>query len=228
MIRKTVWTLGTLALVPGHSHEWLCADESRMQQLEQQLQTMQQTMSSMQEELQSLRSAQKQEQEREQKQEQEQARRQDVLAEEVDKLRTSLTLPDFTPLTMEDSKYGLGPAASKIYGIEQGLSIGGYGEAYYRKDVSDKTRSDRDFATTCVSCCTPGYKFTDRIILNAELEFEHAGTGAGGSVSVEFAYIDFLMWDWANFSGRHVARPAGYRQRAARARVLQRCGATRG
>ena len=205
MIRQTVWTLGIWALVLGIPTGGHAADEARMLQLEQQLQTMQKAMTSMQTELQSLRSAHKQERE----QEQEQTRRRDVLAEEVDKLRTSLTLPDFTPLSMEDRKYGLGPAASKVYGVAQGLSIGGYGEAYYRKDVSDKTRSDRDTTDYLRFVLYTGYKFSDRIILNAELEFEHASTSTGGSVSVEFAYLDFLMYEWANFRAGMLLAPMG-------------------
>ena len=144
-----------------------------------------------------------------QKEQEEATRRTSLLAEEVDNLRTSLTVPDFEPLTMEDSIYGLGPAASKIYGVERGLSIGGYGEAFYRKDVSDKSRSDRDFTDNLRFVLYTGYKFTDRIIMNAELEFEHAGTGAGGSVSVEFAYIDFLLWEWANFRAGMLLAPLG-------------------
>lgn len=39
-----------------------------------------------------------------------------------------------------------------------------------------------------------GYKFTDSIILNAEIEFEHgANTERGGEVTVEFLYLDFLL-----------------------------------
>ena len=89
------------------------------------------------------------------------------------------------------------------------MSIGGYGEAYYRKDVSDKTRSDRDTTDYLRFVLYTGYKFTDRIILNTELEFEHASTSVGGSVSVEFAYIDFLMWDWANFRAGMLLAPLG-------------------
>ncbi len=205
MMRKSIWLLGALALVLGIPTGGHAVDEARMQQLEQQLQDMQKAMRSMQGELQSLRAEQKQEQE----QEEEQARRQNVLAEEMDKLRTSLTVPDFQPLSMEDSRYGLGPAASKIYGVSQGLSIGGYGEAYYRKDVSDKSRSDRDTTDYLRFVLYTGYKFTDRIILNAELEFEHASTSTGGSVSVEFAYLDFLMWEWANFRAGMLLAPLG-------------------
>ena len=222
---KKVWILSALALVlciPVGGH---AADDERMQQLEQQLQAMQNAMSSMQGELESLRAEQKQEQEREA----EQTRRQDVLAEEVDNLRTSLTLPDFEPLTMEDSIYGLGPAASKIYGVEQGLSIGGYGEAFYRKDVSDKTRSDRDTTDYLRFVLYAGYKFTDRnhpqhrIGVRARLDQRWRLRCRSSS-----PYIDFLMWDWANFRAGMLLAPLGIVKRVARARVLQRRGAARG
>ena len=195
----SIAALVVLLGLPGRGE---AVDETRMMELERKLSAMQDAMSAMQTELQSLRNQQQTERE-------EQARKQDVLAEEVDKLRTSLTLPDFEPLTMADSVYGLGPAASKIYGVEQGLSIGGYGEAFYRKDVSDKSRSDRDTTDYLRFVLYTGYKFTDRIILNAELEFEHASTSTGGSVSVEFAYLDFLMWDWANFRAGMLLAPLG-------------------
>lgn len=195
----SIAALVVLLGLPGRGE---AVDETRMMELERKLSAMQDAMSAMQTELQSLRNQQQTERE-------EQARKQDVLAEEVDKLRTSLTLPDFKPLTMADSVYGLGPAASKIYGVEQGLSIGGYGEAFYRKDVSDKSRSDRDTTDYLRFVLYTGYKFTDRIILNAELEFEHASTSTGGSVSVEFAYLDFLMWDWANFRAGMLLAPLG-------------------
>lgn len=195
----SIAALVVLLGLPGRGE---AVDETRMMELERKLSAMQDAMSAMQTELQSLRNQQQTERE-------EQARKQDVLAEEVDNLRTSLTLPDFKPLTMADSVYGLGPAASKIYGVEQGLSIGGYGEAFYRKDVSDKSRSDRDTTDYLRFVLYTGYKFTDRIILNAELEFEHASTSTGGSVSVEFAYLDFLMWDWANFRAGMLLAPLG-------------------
>lgn len=202
MFQKTVLALGVLGLMLSLPRGGYAADDDRILQLERQLATMQEAMSSMQNELQTLRNQQQAEKE-------EQARKQDVLAEEVDNLRTSLTLPEFKPLTMEDSVYGLGPAASKIYGVERGLSIGGYGEAFYRKDVSDKSRSDRDTTDYLRFVLYTGYKFTDRIILNAELEFEHASTSTGGSVSVEFAYLDFLMWEWANFRAGMLLAPLG-------------------
>jgi hypothetical protein len=60
-----------------------------------------------------------------------------------------------------------------------------------------------------------GYKFTDSILFNAEIEFEHATTSStksssGGSVSVEFAYLDFLLRDWANLRAGLVLVPMGF------------------
>lgn len=199
---RVLLLLSMLAVLVSGPNAGQAAEESRIQQLEKQLEMMQEAMSGMQAELKGLHTAQEEEKN-------EQARKQDVLAEEVDKLRTSITIPDYKPLTLDDSQYGLGPAASKIYGVEQGLSIGGYGEAFYRKDVGDKTKKDRDTSDFLRFVLYAGYKFTDRILMNAELEFEHASTGKGGSVSVEFAYLDFLMWKWANFRVGMLLVPMG-------------------
>ena len=38
-----------------------------------------------------------------------------------------------------------------------------------------------------------GYKFNDWIVFNTEIEFEHGSTENEGSVSVEFATLDFLL-----------------------------------
>src|SRR6185295_5605832 len=50
-------------------------------------------------------------------------RRQGILTDEVRRLREMLVLPENKQLK---SYYGLGPAASKVYAIDRGLSIGGY------------------------------------------------------------------------------------------------------
>src|SRR5436190_15666056 len=55
-------------------------------------------------------------------------RRLDVLAAEVEKLRAGSPAAE-APLA---PGHGLGPAASKIYGKDRGVSIGGYGEALYQ------------------------------------------------------------------------------------------------
>ena len=47
-----------------------------------------------------------------------------ILAQEVEKLKTQMVIPEEPKYK---SMYGLGPAASKVYGISKGLSLGGYG-----------------------------------------------------------------------------------------------------
>ena len=49
-------------------------------------------------------------------------RRQGILTEEIRKIREFLVLPETQELK---GYYGLGPAASKVYGVQRGLSIGG-------------------------------------------------------------------------------------------------------
>ena len=60
-----------------------------------------------------------------------------------------------------------------------------------------------------------GYKFSNKIIMNAEIEYEHATTssnfeGKSGSVSVEFAYLDFLINPAFNARGGNLLIPMGY------------------
>jgi hypothetical protein len=55
-----------------------------------------------------------------------------------------------------------------------------------------------------------GYKFTDRILFNTEIEFEHGSTEENGSVSVEFATLDFLIRDEVNARGGLVLLPVGF------------------
>jgi hypothetical protein len=105
-----------------------------------------------------------------------------------------------------DSKFGMGPAASKVYAKEQGLSIGGYGEAVYTNHSGDKT-SRFDFLRAVLYT---GYKFNDRWVFNSEIEFEHASTGEEGSASVEFAYLEYLHDDPLNVRVGLLLVPMGF------------------
>ena len=67
-----------------------------------------------------------------------------------------------------------------------------------------------------------GYKFSDRILFNSEIEFEHGSTEDGGSVSVEFAYLDYRAVPSVRRSRRPAARADGIPQRAARAADVPR------
>jgi len=114
----------------------------------------------------------------------------------------------------DSSIHGFGPAASKVYRVGQGVSIGGYGEFLFegyadeREDGSDSGKSDQLDALRAIVYV--GYKFNDRILFNSELEFEHGSTGQAGSASVEFAYLDYLLGDGHGLRGGMLLMPMGF------------------
>jgi len=136
-------------------------------------------------------------------------RKTDVLTQEVEKLRTNLSIPEEAKYK---SAYGMGPAASKVYSAGKGLSIGGYGEGNYSAKVGDKGNTN-DSANMERMVLYAGYKFTDKILFNSELEFERGSTGEGsetkGEVSVEFASLDFFMNQKVNARAGLVLMPMG-------------------
>ena len=133
-----------------------------------------------------------------------------ILADEVEKIKTSMAIPEEPKLK---SRYGLGPAASKVYNANKGLSIGGYGEGFYTAYVNDAAgkTNQADFARLVAYL---GYKFSDRILFNSEIEFEHGTTGEGseekGEVSVEFANLDFFLDPRVNVRAGLVLVPMGF------------------
>ena len=130
----------------------------------------------------------------------------EVLTEAVESMRTALVLPEAKELK---SSYGLGPAASKVYQVDQGLSIGGYGEINYQALVADKG-SKNDNADLERLVLYFGYKFNDSIILNCEIEFEHSSTSKSGSVSVEMMALDFLIDPMLNVRTGLMLTPMGF------------------
>ena len=131
----------------------------------------------------------------------------DILASEVEKLKTQLHIPDKREYKTE---YGLGPAASGVYRVNRGLSIGGYGEWAY-SNYNDGLKSTIDNTRAVLYA---GYKFNDWILMNTEFEFEHATTGSGaeqrGEAGVEFAYLDFRLKDYANIRSGLMLVPMGF------------------
>ena len=99
-------------------------------------------------------------------------RKVEILSEELERTRTEMALPEEPAL---ESVYGLGPAASKVYGLARGLSLGGYAEARYTAFVADKgdKKNEIDFLRFVLYA---GYKFTERILFNSELEIERGKT----------------------------------------------------
>ncbi len=131
-----------------------------------------------------------------------------VITDEVARLRTQLAVPEEDAEL--DSVWGLGPAASKVYGIGRGLSIGGYAEGLYRNEVGNTDGSGDAEADALRTVLYLGYKFTDNLIFNTEIEFEHAGTSGGGSASIEFAALDYLYSDQLNLRMGLVLVPMGF------------------
>ncbi len=142
---------------------------------------------------------------------------QQTLIDETSSLKTGF---EYTTVDATKSHSGLGSAASKVYYSSSPLSIGGYGEMY----ISSQSGDNPDKRTLDVYRFVPyiGYKFTDDIILNTEIEFEHGGVkagngksgadakaGKGGEVIIEFMYLDFLQNKNYNFRLGHMLIPMG-------------------
>ncbi|MDH3686301.1 MAG: hypothetical protein OEP95_08745, partial [Myxococcales bacterium] len=150
-------------------------------------------------------------------------RKLELLTDELARVRDQVAVPEQPELT---SAYGFGPAASKIYGQESGLSIGGYGEFFYTNFIGDTDAgfdtngiqiSDRqlDRADALRLVLYMGYKFTDNIVFNSEIEFEHGSTGGtassgSGSVSVELASLDFFWKKELNYRAGLLLVPMGF------------------
>lgn len=115
-----------------------------------------------------------------------------------------------------ESKYGLGPAASQIYHKpDPGVSIAGYGEVVYenyadkKDDDSPGGRADQiDYLRNIIYV---GYRYNDRFLFNAEIEFEHAlaGDGKPGEVAMEFGYVDAMLIPELTFRAGMVLVPIG-------------------
>lgn len=136
-------------------------------------------------------------------------RRIEAITAELERLRLG---PDVA--TADTSYFGFGPAASKIYEMPGGVSIGGYGEMLYenfasrREDGTEAATPDRIDALRAIVYA--GYKFNDRFLFNSEIEFEHGSTELNGAVSVEFAYLDYLLSERAGLRAGLVLVPMGF------------------
>jgi hypothetical protein len=99
-----------------------------------------------------------------------------------------------------DGAYGLGPAASKVYGRESGLSIGGYGELHYTNPAGEPDEIDFTRAVLYF-----GYKFDEHWVFNSEIELEHTD-----EIFLEFATLDYLAREEINARAGLVLIPMGF------------------
>jgi hypothetical protein len=134
-------------------------------------------------------------------------RRLDLLAEEVERLRSGEAPQD--ELSADEARaIGLAPSAAATYGRGQGLSIAGYGEMLYENFAAENEAgaptgrgTQLDFLRAIVYT---GYRFNDRFLFNSEIEVEHAD-----EISVEFAYVDYQAHEHFGVRGGMLLLPMG-------------------
>lgn len=141
-------------------------------------------------------------------------RKVDVLTREIEKLK----LGESAEPSAEKSAPGFAPAASKVYSAKPSkVSFGGYGEFVVtapskRKQNGDPSGQKKKADLQRVVLYT-GYKFTDSILFNSEIEFEHGGSGEAaetrGEITVEQAYLDFKVHEKVGIRAGNVIVPLG-------------------
>ncbi|MCK6570372.1 OprO/OprP family phosphate-selective porin [Myxococcota bacterium] len=142
----------------------------------------------------------------------EQDARIEALTSDITRLKESMVIPETEAMR---SRFGLGPAASKVYGRPVGLSLGGYGEFYLGHALGDDETRKPHSGDVYRFITYVGYKFAEKVVMNTEIEFEHATTSANpqndeaGSVSVEFSYLDFLISPYLNVRAGLMLMPVG-------------------
>jgi hypothetical protein len=147
------------------------------------------------------------------------SRRIDILAREIEALKmgeaASPTEAGAQAETKSVERYGVGPAAAKIYGVKKGVSIGGYGEVLYdnfaSKNQSGEPSGGEDVITLLRAVVYLGYKFDPHFVLNTEIEYENAvvASDKGGEAEIEFAYIDYMHSPLFNARSGLVLVPSG-------------------
>jgi hypothetical protein len=130
-------------------------------------------------------------------------RRLDAVTRELERLSLGIDV-----VQADSSIMGLGPAASKVYQVTQGVSIGGYGEILYEN--FSETREDGSAATTLDvidalrAIVYFGYKFDDKLLFNSEVEIEH-----GNEAYLEFAYLDYMATETVGIRAGLLLAPLG-------------------
>lgn len=135
------------------------------------------------------------------------ARQVEILAEEVERLRSGEAEVE---LTVDEARQrGLGDSAASVYErTDPGVSIAGYGEMVMSSFAAENESgtevnmgSTLDFLRAIFYF---GYRFNDKFLFNSEIEVEHAD-----EIFVEFAYIDYVAHEAATLRGGMVLLPMG-------------------
>jgi hypothetical protein len=103
---------------------------------------------------------------------------------------------------------GLPFGASKVYRVQRGVSIGGYGEIVYENVAGEREDGLPSGATDEFDALRGilyvGYKFNDKVLFNSEIEIEHAT-----EAFLEFAYVDYQATDNLGIRGGLLLAPMG-------------------
>ena len=126
----------------------------------------------------------------------------EVLVEEIGSLKDAI----YSPVDQYESFSSMGAAASKVYYAKSAVSIGGYGEYEikkyfnYKNYDSDTANDTRNKTEWNIVRFVPyiGFRFSDWIVMNTEIEFEDGGARSDDTKNykyaiIEFSYIDFLF-----------------------------------
>ena len=133
-------------------------------------------------------------------------RRIDLLAEEVERLRSGEAAQ---PMDDADARrLGLAPSAAATYGRDRGVSIAGYGEMLL-ENFSDTNEAGAPTGKTTQldflrAIIYAGYRFNDKFLFNSEIEVEHAK-----EIFVEFAYLDYQATEHFGVRGGMLLAPMG-------------------
>lgn len=135
-------------------------------------------------------------------------RRVEILAQEVEKLRSGE--PEEREITEQRRRaLGLAPSAAATYRrATQGVSFAGYGEMLLENFDSANEAGAPGAPTTRLdflrAILYAGYRFNDKFLFNSELEVEH-----GNEIFVEFAYVDYMMRENFTLRGGLLLIPLG-------------------
>ncbi len=132
-------------------------------------------------------------------------RRIDVLAEELERLRSG---EDERLDVDEARRLGLAPSAAATYAIDRGVSIAGYGEMLLENYADTNQGGSPTGKTTQFdylrAILYAGYRFSDKFLFNSEIEVEHAK-----EIFVEFAYVDYQATENFGLRGGMLLVPMG-------------------
>ena len=130
-------------------------------------------------------------------------RRLDAVTREIERLSLGIDV-----VQADSSIMGFGPAASKVYQVTQGVSIGGYGEILYENFASNRENgtpaTSLDIIDALRAVVYFGYKFDDRLLFNSEIEIEHAN-----EAYLEFAYVDYRLTESVGIRAGLLLAPLG-------------------